>query len=73
MEGRLMKRSVAGPYMVCTYGQQIKDLMKSMHEGQRSVAGPYMVWTYPRPQIQKARLLLANNASRLHSSLTHVR
>ena len=34
MEGRLMKRSVACPYMVCTYGQQTKDLMKSMHEGQ---------------------------------------
>jgi len=34
MEGRLMKRNVAGPYMVCTYGQQIKDLMKNMHEGQ---------------------------------------
>jgi len=34
MEGRLMKRSVVGPYMVCTYGQQTKDLMKSMHEGQ---------------------------------------
>jgi len=34
MEGRLMKRSVAGPYMVCTYGQQTKDLMKSMYKGQ---------------------------------------
>ncbi|KAG7529698.1 Reverse transcriptase domain [Arabidopsis suecica] len=34
MEGRLMKRSVVGPYMMCTYGQQTKDLMKSMHEGQ---------------------------------------
>jgi len=34
MEERLMKRSVAGPYMVCTYGQETKDLIKSMHEGQ---------------------------------------
>jgi len=34
MEGRLMKRSVTGPYMVCTYGQQTKELMKRMHEGQ---------------------------------------
>ncbi|KAG7529790.1 Reverse transcriptase domain [Arabidopsis suecica] len=33
-ERRLMKRRIAGPYMVCTYGQQTKDLMKSMHEGQ---------------------------------------
>jgi len=34
MEGRLMKRNIAGPYMVCTYGQQTKDLMKSKREGQ---------------------------------------
>lgn len=34
MEGKLMKRSISGPYMACVYGQQTRDLMTSMHEGQ---------------------------------------
>ncbi|KAG7548011.1 Ribonuclease H domain [Arabidopsis suecica] len=33
MEGKLIKRSISGPYMTCVYGQQTRDLITSMHEG----------------------------------------
>ncbi|KAG7564275.1 Ribonuclease H-like superfamily [Arabidopsis suecica] len=34
MERKLIKRSISGPYMTCVYGQQTRDLITSMHEGQ---------------------------------------